>query len=278
MTTWTEERTVTTRGHFHDIIHNLMSDRYPNGTIATTSLGDEHRVHDPRRLPVENVYRTNCPHQFRLYKRKVVRTAMAPSFSIHIPQPVEEELVVELSDSVYEMYSDWTMKWEFGTHPGGLQLATQFGTQSGFQSDSQVISRATITPDRDAVEWKTIIVGEAQSLLARHFPNDILCFTVTWTRQESSPKLKSTQHELEELKRAMTQMCTSMFETFNRPSIEITHLVFRSKRSGIYKHLYVPSHVLAQFEYFQRCHSAEYSETQHGNDLQREANQDRKPQ
>lgn len=235
-----ETRTITTRGQFHNVT-NLRWELYSVATITS-----------------EN----NCPHEFRLQRRKPGTTS---PFSFNELDSLEGELVVYLSNSVYEMYSDWTMTWEFKTPSVtlfGSPSVTLFGSPSG---ESQVISQVTITPNSDPVAWETIVVGKARTLLANHQFSGGLHFTVTWSRQGPFPELEKTQRELEELKKAMTQMRTSMFETFNRPSIDITHLVFCSRRNGNFKHLYVPSHVLERFEYFQRCHSAEYAETQDSN-------------
>ncbi|EGG08684.1 uncharacterized protein MELLADRAFT_77319 [Melampsora larici-populina 98AG31] len=237
-----EKRTVTARGKFYNLSQHLRSETYTKTIIATINSGEEHRLIDPRRSPAEHVYRTDCPHVFQLSRRKTITTVKTSpmgqsSTSMEGKQLILDELIVHLSDSVYEMYANWTMTWEFG-----IQAAGRF----------QIISQATITPHIDPIKWKTIVVGKAedtQGLLTKYYPNNALDFIVTWSREESSPVLNSTQRELNDLKRAMSQMQTAMLESFNCPSIDITRLVFHSKRSGTIKHL-CPGH------------SEEYSETQ----------------
>ncbi|EGG11382.1 uncharacterized protein MELLADRAFT_102307 [Melampsora larici-populina 98AG31] len=141
----------------------------------------------------------------------------------------EDELVVHLGDSVLAMYSEWNMKWEFHVD---------------CESKPRVMigQATTVTPHSGSAKWKTITVGR-------------------W--MEIKKLLEAPGANI-----ALTQAGTTLFETSKRPSIDITHLVFRSKRSGKTKHLYVQSNILTKFEYFQKCHSAEYSETQPADDSQ----------
>ncbi|KAH9823902.1 hypothetical protein DFH28DRAFT_1077780 [Melampsora americana] len=139
----------------------------------------------------------------------------------------EDELVVHLSDSVRRMYAGWNMKWEFHVNR---------------ESKPRVMigQATTITPHSGVMKWKTITVGR-------------------WT--EVKKLLEGPGADV-----AMSKIGKTMFETSKRSSIDITHFVFCSKRTGRIKHMYVESHILTKFEYFQRCHSTDYSETQHANE------------
>ncbi|KAH9823892.1 hypothetical protein DFH28DRAFT_1161813 [Melampsora americana] len=250
-----EKRTVKTRGTFFFDEMKLRSSKQENKIVATVTEQDEHRIHEPHRLPAEHTYRTTCPHEFRLSRRKAVTPTGLSSSSRG------EELVVHLSDLVYEMYANWTMSWEFSFKIEGYGRS--------------VPSEVSITPQNYPIEWKTFVVdqsGEMLDFLARNYNYSAeLKFTVTWSRQEES--LNSTYRELDVLRKAMTQMRTTIFKTYKSPSVDITRLIFCSKGSGTVKKLYVPSHILTQFEYFRRCHSAEYSETQDTDKSQLEMDQ-----
>ncbi|KAG0150736.1 hypothetical protein CROQUDRAFT_651987 [Cronartium quercuum f. sp. fusiforme G11] len=71
--------------------------------------------------------------------------------------------------------------------------------------------------------------------------------------------LLDTQRELEDLKKVMSQL-QSTITSLNRPSHEITCLVFHSPRGQTVKKLYVLSDLLTRYEYFRACHSSDYSE------------------
>lgn len=58
--------------------------------------------------------------------------------------------------------------------------------------------------------------------------------------------------ELDVLKKSMRRMRTTI-DCFQPRSMDITRLVFHPKRGGTVKNLYVPSHILTKYEYFQLC-------------------------
>ncbi|KAH9811986.1 hypothetical protein DFH28DRAFT_1084534 [Melampsora americana] len=72
--------------------------------------------------------------------------------------------------------------------------------------------------------------------------------------------LISMERKLDNLKKAMSQMRITL-DSFKCHSIKLTRLLFYPKRGGTVKSLYVLSHILTQFEYFQSLHLQEYSET-----------------
>ncbi|EGG11387.1 uncharacterized protein MELLADRAFT_59542 [Melampsora larici-populina 98AG31] len=279
-----EKRTVTTRGKFLHVDHLLRSTTQTDTMLATTEQ-DEHRIHEPRRDPAEHVYSTACPHEFRLGRRETT-SSIGQSSSVRL-----EELVVHLSDSVYEMSARATTSSQ--SFPLTVRSSVRIGTVTQHASTLQftyqpryssiVRSEATITPYSNPVKWKTINVDSAVLELIKHsyiynlYDEVSLEFTVTWSRQEES--LNSTGREVDNLTRAVMQMRTTILDPCKRPSIDITRLIFRSKGSGAVKNLYVPSHILTQFEYFQRYylialfskgHSPEYSETQNVDESQHE--------
>ncbi|EGG11711.1 uncharacterized protein MELLADRAFT_102329 [Melampsora larici-populina 98AG31] len=251
-----ETRTVTTSGVLNKPTRFLRTENPADEVF--TRLNYQHCLHDPRRSPADHVYSTRCPHEFRFQKR-TTRTEAIPSATGPLP-PVEdekvvvEELVVHLSDLVYQMYAEWTMSWEF--------------TVLGMYDDQiHIINHATITPYSDPAEWKTITVGSVKDILGRfkgsHGLEDVLYFKIKWSRQEISlATFDKTRRELDDLKKAMLQTRNTLLETFQEPSIDMTRLVFRSKHGETFKHLYVPSRILTRFEYFQKCHSPEDSESQ----------------
>ncbi|KAH9823884.1 hypothetical protein DFH28DRAFT_1047762 [Melampsora americana] len=250
-----ETRTVTTNGVLHKPSRFLKSD---NPVEVFTRLTYEHCLYDPRRSPAEHVYRTKCPHEFRLQKRTsataVGTSAMGQLNSVEREKQVVEELVVHLSDSVHQMYAEWTMFWKFTVN-------------SEFDDRARTISQHTITPYSSPAEWKTITVGKVKDIRGlfkgSHGLEDALHFTISWTREEIPlALLDATRRELEGLKRAMLQTHTTLLDNFKQPSIDMTRLVFRSKCGKIFKNLYVPSRLLDRFEYFQKYHSSENSETQ----------------
>lgn len=263
-----ERRTITTEGTFDSIRRFLSADNPPEDVHRYMTY--ENRIHDPRCDPVLNEYETDGPHEFRLKKRKttIVKeiSPMAQSASVEGEEQVVEELVLDLSDSVHEMYAGWTMTWKFDIN--GYYDDDTERSVADTPEGSRIINQPVIRPYSDPAEWKTIVVANATELynllvgLPDHDPE--MKFKVTWSRQEPSfSRLDRTQRELDNLKRAIALTHTILLETFKRPSIDITRFSFRSKRSGTVQHLYVPSRVLAQFEYFQKCHSPEYSEGQH---------------
>ncbi|EGF97014.1 uncharacterized protein MELLADRAFT_89791 [Melampsora larici-populina 98AG31] len=254
-----ETRTVTTSGVLNKPTRFLRTENPADEVF--TRLNYQHCLHDPRRSPADHVYSTRCPHEFRFQKR-TTRTEAIPSATGPLP-PVEdekvvvEELVVHLSDLVYQMYAEWTMSWEF--------------TVLGMYDDQiHIINHATITPYSDPAEWKTITVGSVKDILGRFKGSHGL----EWSRQEISlATFDKTRRELDDLKKAMLQTRNTLLETFQEPSIDMTRLVFRSKHGETFKHLYVPSRILTRFEYFQKFgltglllaypgHSPEDSESQ----------------
>lgn len=229
-----ENRTVTTRGRFDCIVRLWNSDTHKS-VLAVTSSADNHHLYHPDRDPQKHDFTSKCPHEFRLHRQK---TTVAGS------QEVKDELVVHLSDSVRTMYDGWNMEWEFC-------IVRDRATE--------VIHRCVTTPHSDPVEWKTITLGNTKSICELFEDMHVarrIHFKIIWSREDPASELIT-------LKRSMTQMRTKLFETFKSPSIEITRLVFDSKPSGTAKCLYVYSNVLERFEYFQKCHSPEYSETHH---------------
>lgn len=99
----------------------------PDIIIDKMTLEDEHRVHNPLCRPAEHVYRTDCPHEFRLHKRKTKTAVEASptgqsSTSIEAQEPAVDELILHLSSSVYKMYSDWTMAWEVRSNHNQITL------------------------------------------------------------------------------------------------------------------------------------------------------------
>ncbi|EGG11392.1 uncharacterized protein MELLADRAFT_59548 [Melampsora larici-populina 98AG31] len=126
--------------------------------------------------------------------------------------------------------------------------------QVHFQQEAQVIRQGKLTPRSNPDEWKTIVAGrsmDVKKLLKRPVVENSLYFIATWFIGDAVSHSNSTRHELDDLTKSMRQM-TTVFEIFQQPSIGITCLVFRSKCSGGVKNLYVTSHILTQFEYFQK--------------------------
>ncbi|EGG11397.1 uncharacterized protein MELLADRAFT_90894 [Melampsora larici-populina 98AG31] len=281
-----ETRSVTASGNFDNLAQFLSFDGPSD--LVHPKMTYEHRLYHPRRHPAEHVYHTSCRHRFRL-QRRTTKTVAAESSMIQASsdegqETVVDELVIHLSDSVQEMYAEWGMYWEFripvsDTDDHHDPYVTYGHKESGFISEHFVSSRS------NPVEWKTITVGnvmDIQKLLAgNHTVEDALEFTVKWSRQEPSlSELDHTQRELANLKRLMARTHCTLLTTFRQPSIDTTRLVFRSKRSGTLKYLYVPSHILTQFEYFQPFypgHSLEYSETQHVDKAKRKRDEVEKP-
>ncbi|EGG11712.1 uncharacterized protein MELLADRAFT_102328 [Melampsora larici-populina 98AG31] len=227
-----ETRTVTTDGTFEGFAEFLRSDNPAD--LVETELNYEHTLTDPRCDPEENEYETDGPHEFRLKKRKtttVMETSpMGQPSSVGGEEQVVEDLVIHLSDSVREMFAGWTMSWKFaidGYNGNGRESISD--TPEG----SRIFKQSVITPYSDPAEWKTITVGkvmEMRTLLAGYADHDDLEFNITWSRQEPSfSQLERTQRELDLLKRAMAQTQAMLLGIFNRPSIDITRLVFRSK-------------------------------------------------
>ncbi|KAH9814219.1 hypothetical protein DFH28DRAFT_895392 [Melampsora americana] len=210
-----------------------------------------------------NMYRTDCPHEIRLKRRKIKRMVrIKQSSSSQMEEVEDDELVIILSDSVHEMYPEWTMYWEVSLHRYHSDGHTDSNAESETEGLYGILNEPVVKPESDPVEWKTIIVGKTrdiQSWLERNsVVEDTLGFEVSW----SLSSLNKTQRELDGLKKAMMQTHSTLLESFKQPSVDLTQLIFRSKRNGRVKRLYVPTSVLTQFEYFQGCHSTEYAESQ----------------
>lgn len=117
--------TLKTNGRFDNFRRLLMSDAAT--AIVHAKLTEAHSVHDPRRHPPEHVYCTDCPHQFQLYRRKVKTVASSPterSSPAEGQETVWDELVINLSNSVHEMYAEWDMGW--GVSVSYLEIASVF--------------------------------------------------------------------------------------------------------------------------------------------------------
>lgn len=234
----TENRTVTTRSRFDCLERLWRSDKHKS-VIAVITSADKNHLYHPQRDPQKHDFTSTCPHKFRLHRQ---------STTVAGRQKVADydELVVHLSDSVRTMFDGWNMEWEF-------YIIRQRGTQ--------VIHRCMTTPNSEPVEWKTITLGKAESIrksLEEMGVDGKVQFKVVWSRED--PALLSRNIEREADKK-ITQMRTKMFQLLQSPSAEITRLVFH-ERNGTVKYLYVNSDVLNQYEYFQRCHSRQYSESQ----------------
>ncbi|EGG05919.1 uncharacterized protein MELLADRAFT_116687 [Melampsora larici-populina 98AG31] len=166
-------------------------------------------------------------------------------------EPQQTEVVFHLGETFLNTYgnSKWAVKLCFGCHRAG---------------ELKMFRKIRLNPPNELVEWKTITVGKATEIVkwydeAAHY--EALYFKVLLTRQVSSDNFMiSMERELKGLKEAMSQMRTTL-GSFQCPSIDITRLIFHPKRGGTIKNLYVPSHILTKFEYFQSLHSQEYSET-----------------
>ncbi|KAH9823885.1 hypothetical protein DFH28DRAFT_943854 [Melampsora americana] len=267
-----EYRTVTTNGEFNNL-NRFLSSNISTNCLVRDNMSYEHTIYHPHRRPSKHIYRTNCPHQFRLQRRKTkVGLKTSPDEG---QEMFEDELVIHLSDSVREMYAEWTMSWEFSI-PGNQ--TDEFEQMNGYPTCRGVFNQPFITSHSNQVEWKTITVGKVmdiQNLLEGYYAaQDTLEFRVSWSRQDRGlSQLEETRLELNDLKRLVARTHTTFLETFRRPLIETTRLVFRSKRNGTVKCLYVPSHILTQFDYFQTCHSPEYSETQNVATVKRKRDQ-----
>ncbi|EGG12399.1 uncharacterized protein MELLADRAFT_89049 [Melampsora larici-populina 98AG31] len=246
-----EHRTVTTQGKFNCYSWLPMSELTRDSVIAVITDYDEHHLHHPHRDPPKHIFKSKCPHEFHMRRKETTETT-----NVGKRRVVDaDELIVELSDSVRTMYAGWSMKWEF-------QTAT--GRNRG--SAVQVIQQGMTTLHGEPLDLKTLTVGKPMVVrkLLEEAVDTTLYFQIVWTREDPGSGLIA-------LRRLMAQTRAKMVEAFKSPSIDITRLVFDSKRSGTPKHLYVYSNVLRQFEYFEKCHSPEYSETQH---LDRSADHD----
>ncbi|KAH9823891.1 hypothetical protein DFH28DRAFT_1077773 [Melampsora americana] len=228
-----EERTVTTQVNFPCLAELWNSEAHSK--IIGINLPDKHYLHNSHRDPPEHRYESKCPHEFSLHRRTMASDPAPIEQSLAAEGNGPDRLVLHLSDSVRTMYTGWRMKW----------------------------SRTADHQPGDPVEWKTIAAGETmvmKQLLEGPGTNGKLYFRATWSCRDTASLLHSTQRELDNLTRAVAQMRTAVIDTCNRPSIDVTRLVFRSKRSGSMKNLYTGYLTSALRGY--PGHSPEYSETQ----------------
>lgn len=149
------------------------------------------------------------------------------------------------------------------------------------RGEAQVIKQGKLTPRSDPVEWKTITVGKSMDVkkllerpgfevsmhpIPKHTnlcgtlklcdysqPQKTLYFVATWFVGDAASQLNSAERKWDDITKLMERMHTTVFKSLKQPSIGITRLVFRSERGGAVKNLYVPSYILNQFEYFQKC-------------------------
>ncbi|EGG11388.1 uncharacterized protein MELLADRAFT_90887 [Melampsora larici-populina 98AG31] len=242
MTTAIESRTVAAQGFFENLASLLTPDyTHVGGIVATMRSGCEHHLYDPRYSPAQQMYSTDCPHEFRLQRRKTTTAVeglpTGQLSSLEFQKLISDELVVLISNSVYKMYADWNMSWKFRIDSGERM---------------QKLKVPMITPSSDPVEWKTITVGNAlglKQLLEHPGCDGKIYFGVCWFRADPPFLLNNTQRELIGLKRAMKQMRSTVFEAFKCPSIDITRLVFRSNRNGNFKKLISHSPEYAESRY-----------------------------
>ncbi|EGG08686.1 uncharacterized protein MELLADRAFT_61730 [Melampsora larici-populina 98AG31] len=266
--------TVETRGKLLHVNNYLSSTTQTNDIVATVTEQDEHRIHEPHCVPAKQVYCTACPHEFWLSRQNPTTPTGQPS------SLASTELIILLSDLVHEMYSNWTMSWEA----------------------NRVSSKATVTPYSNPDKWKTIGIDKATMdilwiynslvrICATHADpgrmlnsghnlqlQETLESTITWSCQEGS--VNSTYCELDDMKRVVAQMCTILFETYKRPSIDITQLVFWSRRSGKVKNLlntFRDQTYLIGLSRAGLSHLVEYAESQQADGSQLETNETEKP-
>ncbi|EGG04666.1 uncharacterized protein MELLADRAFT_108298 [Melampsora larici-populina 98AG31] len=198
------------------------------------------RIEDPSRS-----------YEFKLKSRNNDSTTAAGQLAVESSEGDQRELVLHLSKTFRETYSPaWGLLLQFGIIRAGNFQAFHL---SSLES-------------KDSAGWKTTVIGKASDIVSWFdgiSVHDSLYFKARLFHPEASIDVKaliSQRRELDDLRRAMRRMRTT-FEALQRPSIDITRLVFHPKRKGTVKNLYVPSHILTRFDYFQSLHSQKYSET-----------------
>ncbi|EGG02618.1 uncharacterized protein MELLADRAFT_109943 [Melampsora larici-populina 98AG31] len=163
----------------------------------------------------------------------------------------QSKLVFKLGKSFLETYNNkkWSVRLCFGC---------------GREGELKFFREVFLTPQSKPDQWREVTIGRAPEIL-KWFDDssdyEALYFKVILLHQVfGGTVMIGLDRELDVLKKSMRRMRTTI-DCFQPRSMDITRLVFHPKRGGIVKNLYVPSHILTKYEYFQLLHSQDFSET-----------------
>lgn len=229
-----EHRTLEIHGYFKQIARHLKSKKQVDLTVSLPRIED-----------------TTRRHEFHLRSRD---NSLFWGHDLIMDESSEAEqskLVFKLGETFLETYNNkkWSVKLCFGC---------------GREGELKFFREVFLTPQSKPAQWKEVTIGRATEIL-KWFDDasdyEALYFRVILLHQVfGGTVMIGLDRELDVLKKSMRRMRTAL-DCFQPRSMDITRLVFHPKRGGIVKNLYVPSHILTKFEYFQLLHSQDFSET-----------------